>query len=186
MPTKNGLRIEYMPLTDLLPAVRNPKLHDEAGLDASLARFGYMEPVLMDERTERLVGGHGRQERCRAWKDEGRDAPANVRVRKADGEWLIPVTRGWSSENDKEAEAALIALNSLTERGGWNQRLLADMLSDLRSNDVPLDGTGYRSEDLDNILGSLAKRDTPPEEFKSFTPEDLPTDHTCPRCGFEF
>jgi hypothetical protein len=54
--------IEYQPLDELRPDPRNPKGHDVAGLRASLGRFGYAEPITVDERTGLLVSGHGRRE----------------------------------------------------------------------------------------------------------------------------
>lgn len=68
-------RIEFVPLADLPEAEVNPKGHDDGLIDASFDRFGYMEPVLLDERTGRLIGGHGRKRRLEARRDAGQDDP---------------------------------------------------------------------------------------------------------------
>jgi ParB-like chromosome segregation protein Spo0J len=57
-----SIRIEYLPLATLLKAPRNPKDHDIGLLHDSFSRFGFVEPIALNERTGRLVAGHGRQE----------------------------------------------------------------------------------------------------------------------------
>ena len=52
-----------MKVADLTPAEYNPrKISDEAmqGLTASIERFGLVQPVIWNVRTERVVGGHQR------------------------------------------------------------------------------------------------------------------------------
>lgn len=64
-------RIEMMPLADVKPALRNPKTHDAEAIGASVERFGYVEPMVLDERTGRLVAGHGRLEHLLALQKKG-------------------------------------------------------------------------------------------------------------------
>jgi ParB-like chromosome segregation protein Spo0J len=61
-----GRWIDYVPLDEIAEAHRNPKLHDRRGIRASVTRFGFVEPITIDERTGRLVAGHGRLEQLRA------------------------------------------------------------------------------------------------------------------------
>ena len=61
-PSERSLTIEYLPLSSLKPARRNPKRHDLGTLDQSLDRFGFVAPIILDERTKRIVAGHGRME----------------------------------------------------------------------------------------------------------------------------
>lgn len=166
-------RIEYVPLVDLPEAEVNPKGHDDGLIDASFDRFGYMEPVLLDERTGRLIGGHGRKRRLEARRDAGQDAPDGIEVRKRDGMWLVPVVRGWASLNDDEALAALVVLNQSTVAGGWQRDVLGTVLDDLRSRDVPLEGTGFSPSDLDEMLAELAAN-TEPIIDATVDPNDVP------------
>lgn len=145
---------EYMPIDRLVEAERNPKAHDDEGLDASLERFGYIEPIVMDERTGRLVSGHGRLRRLAARRERGEDPPEGVE-RRARNRWWAPVNRGWRSADDDEAKAAVIALNRIGERGGWLRDPLAEMLAELNSG-PGLGGTGYSPADLDSLLADLA------------------------------
>ena len=148
-------RIEYMPLADVVPAARNPKEHDGAGIRRSIDRFGVAEVVLLDERTGRLVAGHGRIEALAEMeRDETIDTPPDGVVLGEDGAWTVPVVRGWSSRSDAEAEAYLVASNRLAERGGADERALAELLEELADQQL-LDVTGYEQADLDALLDSV-------------------------------
>lgn len=157
--------IEYLPVVDVVAAERNPKGHDEAGIDASLGAFGYTEPILLDERTGRLVAGHGRLQALAraAAKAAGKSPKAKAAavpdgiIVDDEGRWLVPVVRGWASLSDAHAEAYLVASNRLTERGGWDERALAALLGDIDVADPNLlAATGYSDTDLAGLLERLA------------------------------
>src|SRR5688572_9588756 len=99
--------ITYARLSELVPAARNPKDHDLPSLMASLGRFGWTNPAVLDERTGRLVAGHGRWEACVALRAGGDPPPGGVYLDE-DGEWLVPLLRGWQSRDDAEAEAYIV------------------------------------------------------------------------------
>lgn len=143
-------------LDDLESARTNPKLHDLESLAASLGRFGYIEPIVRDGRTGRLVSGHGRAESIRAARDAGQDPPEGVEV-GADGAWMVYVATGWASKDDDEADAAVIALNRVGEKGGWDKVALADMLQSLDGNLV---GVGYSATDLSDLLAECSRDQT--------------------------
>lgn len=151
-------RIEYMPLEDVAPAARNPKRHRIGALTASVNRFGFVAPVLRDERTGQLVAGHGRLETLAGLREAGTAPPEGVRV-DAEGRWLVPVVAGWSSRSDAEAAAYLVADNRQGELGGWDAQELADLLEDLGEDVELLEATGYDSHDLVDMLKGL----TPPD-----------------------
>jgi hypothetical protein len=144
---------EYLDVRDLPEAVRNPKAHDDAAMAASIDRFGFVEPITMDERTGRLVSGHGRRTDIIRRLEAGQDPPEGVEVAE-DGRWLVPVTRGWSSRSDAEAEAFVVAANRIGERGGWDTDLLGQVLLDLRAMEDGLEGVGYLDDELDALLVS--------------------------------
>lgn len=149
-----ALTTVYVPLDDLVLDARNPKDHDLGLVHASIGRFGYIEPVIVDDRTGKLVSGHGRTLTLRQMRDAGQDPPAGITV-DGDGRWLVPSTSGWSSRSDEEASAALVALNRSVEAGGWNMDALTGILSELAEG-AGLDGVGYDAEDLDRLLEDLA------------------------------
>jgi hypothetical protein len=172
---------EYVPLDDIKRHPDNPKRHAAADIEASVTRFGYTEAVLVCERTGLLAAGHGRLDELERARSAGEDPPEGVTV-DDEGRWCAPVQRGWASKDDAELRAYLVASNRLTEKGGWDERLLVDILSDLRSEDGGgLDGVGYSAPDIDAMLANLAPP-IPPDQFPDVTEVD--TQHTCPKCGY--
>jgi hypothetical protein len=147
-------RIEYQTLDSVRPAPRNPKNHNADGIAASVDRHGFVEPVLMDERTGFLVAGHGRLAELRRKQSSGEKPPDGIAIDDS-GDWTLPVIRGWASKNDREAEAYLLAANQLTVSGGWESDGLAAILSELHELDVGLAGTGFEDDDLTKLLASL-------------------------------
>ena len=66
-----GMRIEEKPIAQLakMAAPFNPRrmqAHDLAALRRSLRRFGTVEPVIVNKRTDRIVGGHQRVKAAQA------------------------------------------------------------------------------------------------------------------------
>jgi hypothetical protein len=149
---EKGYRVEYVALSELQRWPRNPKTHDEKGLDESLARFGFTEPLVLDETSGKLVAGHGRMEALQRWQTEGKQPPKNIAVKGK--EWLVPVVRGIGFNNVQEAEAYLLASNRLTEIGGWDNDSLAEMLSSLQGADL-LKGTGYQPADVEAVFREI-------------------------------
>ena len=149
--------LEAVPLDDLKLDPRNPKGHDLDLLASSVGRFGYVEPVVIDERTGKLAAGHGRVIELRALFLEGKDPPEGVEV-DAEGRWLVPAVRGWASKNSKEAAAYLVASNRTSEAGGWDNQLLAEMMGGFSAEEFV--GVGYSPADLAALLNV-----EPPIEF---------------------
>lgn len=144
---------EYLPLDEIEPADRNPKGHDIPGIRRSLREFGFVGHGSIDERTGRLVIGHGRRLALIEMHAEGQDPPRHIRVLD-DGRWAMPIDRGWASDSDDQAEALLVADNMWTERGGWDTRALAEMLERLQAVHLH-EAAGFTSEQVEDILGSL-------------------------------
>jgi DNA modification methylase len=156
------LRIEYVPLSSLQIAARNPKKHALDQLGGSISRFGYVEPIIIDERTGRMVAGHGRRETLLRMRDSGEQPPTGVTQK--DNDWFVPVVRGWASKSDKDAEAYLLASNRHVELGGWDDPELAKLLQE-----IDLEGTGFTQDDLIELLDATAE----PVELQG-DPDEVP------------
>lgn len=126
------LHVEYVPLAQVIAWPRNPKLHDIDSIDDSISRFGFVQPLTVDERTGKLVAGHGRLEALQRMQAAGKPAPERVRDNGKD--WLVPVIRGVSFASEADAEAYLLADNRLVELGGWDNSKLLDVLTELSAN----------------------------------------------------
>lgn len=188
-PNPSAARIEFVEVDSVVPADLNPKAHDISNIIASLQRFGFVEPPVLNEKTGKLVAGHGRIEALRTMQDRGMDPPERIHV-SDDGVWSVPVIRGLSFASDKEAAAYLLASNRLTEKGGWVDELLVEALSDLNTDEL-LAGVGFTSAEVMDLISGVEKRlnnqaeaENPPENFPEIG--DVKTTHACPKCGFEF
>lgn len=153
--------IEYRPLSGLVSNPKNPKDHDLGLIVESIKRFGFNDAVIVDGRTGMLVGGHGRVEALRAMWNAGEPTPVGIeRVFEhqsagAKGDWLVPVQIGWSSKDDAEAMAFIIAANRSSERGGWNEPMLEEVLVALgKMGTEALIGTGYDDDDIHRLLNA--------------------------------
>jgi hypothetical protein len=135
-------KIVYAPLDEIEKAAENAKLHDPS-IGRSIKRFGVIEIMAIDDRTERLVSGHGRLEELIVARENGDDPPDGVKVR--DGAWLAPTVRGWASKDDQEAKAAGVALNETGRLGGNDQEELDRILDSLDD----LTGTGFDVPEVD-------------------------------------
>jgi DNA modification methylase len=143
------MQINYLPLSEIEPAIRNPKNHDLDALHESFSRFGFVMPLLKNMTTGRLTVGHGRLEELQRAKEGGQEPPKNIKVEGE--EWLVPVIEGHSFKDDTEAEAYLLADNRLVEVGGWTNEELVPILKDLRDRQA-LAGTGYTTEEVDKYI----------------------------------
>jgi len=144
-------RVEYLPLDDVLAAAdpQNPKDHDVDLIDRSVGRFGVIDVITRDDRTGRLISGHGRATTLGTQRDRGADPPDGVLVLE-DGTWTVPVNVGWASKNDDEARAALIVLNRATEAGGWIDDALLSALDSLAGTEISLSDVGFNEDDLES------------------------------------
>lgn len=174
-------RLEYMPLDDVLEADRNPRAHDDEAIGGSVGRFGFMESLVLDERTGKLVAGHGRRAELLRRREEGQRPPEGI-IERA-GRWLVPVLRGWSSRDDADALAAGIALNRTGERGGWKVAELIPALEELAAVDGGLDGSGYSVTDLEKLILDNAPPPPPRERAERL---DGHSEYECPSCGHKW
>lgn len=154
----NDYALDLVRLSELRADPANPKGHDVDLVAGSLARFGYIDPIVRDERTGYLISGHGRTDALRAARDAGADPPRGVHPTPAGDDWLVPVVVGWRSSDDTEARAALITLNRSTEAGGWVDDALLSLLEDLRAADA-LHSVGFTEDDIESLRARLMEVD---------------------------
>ena len=145
--------IRYLPIGDIQPDPRNPRAHDSIeDVKASILRFGFVDPIIHDDRTGQMIAGHGRVEALTdlhaAWlkaPKRSRKVPGGITV---DGDrWSAPVVFGWSSADDNEAAGLLMALNRLTETSKWIPDKQLALLNEIAESVRGLEGVGYTDED---------------------------------------
>lgn len=165
----------YEPIDALKPHPKNPKDHDLGAIIRSIQRFGYVTPIVIDERSSLVVSGHGRIQALAFMKKDGQEPPANVELDKK-GAWMVPVIHGVRFNSDAELDAFLIADNQTSFLGGWNEPALAGLLAELRERDASLMlTTGFDDEDLNDLLHILNAPDLEQaaEKFGDFDDSEL-------------
>lgn len=158
-----------VPVDSIAPDPRNARLHDERNLEAirrSLEAFGQRKPLVVWRHSP---GGAGRVTKAGSGTLEAarRLGWASVWVAWADG------------LTEAEADAYALADNRTAELASWDPESLRSGLASV-GDLAPL--TGFSAEEVGKILAAPAA----PQAPASFPEvgEDVPVDHTCPRCGF--
>src|ERR1700730_5986169 len=128
--------IELWPIDRLIPFDRNPRTHSEAQIAqiaASIAEFGFNNPILVDTKAG-IIAGHGRLLAAR--KLQLTEVPLIV---------LDHLT-------DAQKRAYVIADNQLALNAGWDEGLLAAELAALQQEDFNLGLIGFEDEELARLL----------------------------------
>lgn len=134
---------------------KNPKRHSLPDIIDSIKEHGFTSAPMIDETTSVMVAGHGRCKALEQMKFEEPNPPNGIGLGDR-GEWLVPV-QVYAFKSERSRDAYLVADNRISEKGGYDEQALADLLSDLAESDQGLTGTGYSNDDLDELLGELGE-----------------------------
>ena len=131
-------RIELWPVDRLKPYDRNARTHSPeqvTKIAASLAEFGFTNPILVDS-ADGIIAGHGR---LMAARELGlAEVPVIV---------LDHLT-------DAQRRAYVLADNKLAEMAGWDVDILRDEIAWLDHDDPALlEAAGFTDEELTGFLG---------------------------------
>ena len=165
------LQVEYLHPSKLRAYGRNARTHSPeqvAEIAASIKRFGFANPVLVDASLE-IIAGHGR-------------CAAAARL----GLTEVPVVR-LAGLTEEQVKALRIADNRLALNAGWDEALLAQELSDLQAADFNLDALGFADEELAGLMSGLQVGAPAPVKLDDKSADTKPPPmQRCPKCGFEF
>lgn len=142
--------IEKKNTKELLPADYNPRKDLKPGdkeyekLKRSIEQFGYVEPVIWNQTTGRVVGGH---QRLKVLIDMGMTEVDCVVV-----------------ELSEEKEKALnVALNKIS--GEWDNDKLALLIADLQGADFDVSLTGFEPAELESLFREDTKNGVSDDDF---------------------
>src|SRR5215831_10982402 len=151
------MKIADVPIDQIKPAAYNPRKDLKPGdpeydrLKKAIKEFDLVEPLVWNERTGNLVGGH---QRLKILKDRG-DTLATVSIVNMDV---------------RQEKALNLALNK--HAGEWDFAALAEVLRELRdlnTGDMDLDITGFSEAEIERAVnwlpanGGLTDEDAVPE-----------------------
>ena len=138
------MKIETIKIDALIPADYNPRKDLKPGdpeyekLKCSVEQFGYVEPVIWNKATGRVVGGHQR-----------------IKVLKE--LWLTELECVVVELDDDKEKALNIALNKIS--GEWDKEKLALLITDLQGADFDISLTGFEPAEIDDLFkGSMKDR----------------------------
>lgn len=163
------MKIRKIPIAQINPAPYNPRLDLQPGdpdyekLKRSLEEFDCVEPLVWNEQTGNLVGGH---QRLKVLQERG-DKTASASV----------------VDLDEAKEKALnLALNKIS--GDWDLPKLKDLLEELDTGDFDMDITGFDAGEIEDLMTQFHIPDSEPEYDESLA-DGIKT-VVCPECGHEF
>ena len=143
-----------LPLGQIIPYARNPRRNEKAiaTVAASIAEFGWRQPIVVDEGMV-ILAGHTRLAAAQQLGLE--TAPVHV-------------AKGLS---EAQARAFRIMDNRSGENAEWDNELLGLELGDLLDAEFDLGLTGFTDEELNALINGLAEDGTGPQEGEDDVPE---------------
>jgi hypothetical protein len=169
MDDRGKVNVKVIRFTEVIPMPDNPRVIDDValtGLRESVKRFGYVEPIVWNERTGHIVGGH---QRFKVLNLEGlKEAPMVV----------VDMT-------PEDEMAANLTLNNPEIEGEFSEGAL-ELLKSVQGADLDLFGKLR----LDDLTSDLEKKFAT-GGLKEFNNKEIDIasliegcDAKCPCCGF--
>lgn len=155
MNNLSNLVVTRRPVGDLKPYPKNARQHSRKQLRKiaeSLQRFGWTNPILIDE-SGMVLAGHGRLEAARMLG------------------WELVETICLAGFTGEEKRAYILADNRIAEEAGWDRELLAIEFSTLIEDGFEVELTGFDTIEIDRVLSFDVPSDSDEERV------DLPDEN---------
>ena len=155
------MNLQRIPIEKLKPAKYNPRKDLKPGdpayekIKRSLNDYGYVDPVIWNEVTGNIVGGHQRQ-----------------KILVAEGATEIDCVVV-HIENPQDEKAMNIALNKAV--GEWEPVALADLLSELQTSGYDLGATGFDAAEVNDLFSQVHDKDVADDDFDEDKAVEAPT-----------
>jgi ParB-like chromosome segregation protein Spo0J len=156
-------KVEWSPIGALRPNPRNARTHSKKQIKkiaASIRKFGFLNPVLVDD-ANMVLAGHGRLEAAKLEKLTH-----------------VPVIR-FDHLTAAQKRAYLIADNRIAERAGWDREILAielgELIDLLPAEELDVSLTGFEAPEIDLLLADLAPSRPEPEDILPALPRNAVT-----------
>jgi len=148
------MHVTDLPLAQIIPYARNPRRNEKAvaSVAASIAEFGWRQPIVVDEQMV-VLAGHTRLEAARQLGLE--TAPVHIAT----------------GLTEAQARAFRIMDNRSSENAEWDNDLLNLELGDLLEADFDLGLTGFTDEELNALLSGLSDEGDGAQEGEDEVPE---------------
>ena len=189
------MEISKIKLVDIEPAEYNPRQMSDTAkqkLRNSIETFGLVDPIIINTKNNRIIGGHQRYQVLLDMLME------NDNLAEREYDYLIKDDYGYvfdfnnlNIENEDYEKALNIVLNNTNLMGEYDYEKLGTIFEDLKFNGFNLEFTGF--DDLDfaeiELQNDLEFADidlTSNAEPEPSIEDDVPMTVTCPHCGETF
>lgn len=126
----------------LVPNPKNPNQHPDSQiqlLGRIIRRTGWRQPITVSKRSGFIVKGHGRL--AAALLEGVKEAPVDY--------------QNYTTEAEEYAD--LVADNRIAELAETDSKLLADILADIDTGEIPMELTGYTEDEVANLVTALSE-----------------------------
>lgn len=184
------MEIEKIKITDIKPAEYNPRQitsEELTKLTNSISTFGLVDPIIINLKNNKIIGGHQRYEVLINQHMLNNDFYGELNlIRMGDIGWIFTETDLKVEDEDHE-KALNLALNKIS--GEWDFEKLGEILDELTVNDFNIELTGFDdfevtelSFDKDILYDDEELLDSDLTEDKLEEKETV----KCPYCNEEF
>lgn len=126
----------------LVPNPKNPNQHPDSQiqlLGRIIRRTGWRQPITVSKRSGFIVKGHGR-----------------LAAALLEGVKEVPVDyQNYTTEAEEYAD--LVADNRIAELAETDSKLLADILADIDTGEIPVELTGYTEDEVASLVTALSE-----------------------------
>lgn len=180
---KELLPIIKKKVKDLKPAKYNPRKITDwqfEKLGYSMEEFGDLSGVVMNIRTDRIIGGHQRIKHIdpnseivkKPHKDKTGTVALGYIVDANGTQWTY-------REVDWEEQKELVANIAANKHGGdFDFPKLKEIIAEIDVGDFDIEVTGFSEDELNGLFDYE-------KEIKEKEIDELETDNKCPKCGFD-
>jgi len=157
------LTVIEVPIEELIPYVNNARTHSDeqvAQIASSIKEFGWTNPILVDG-DKGIIAGHGRLAAARKLKMD-----------------KVPAIQ-LEGLSEAQKKALILADNKLALNSGWDDKLLAIELADLKEMDFNISVIGFNIDEIEALdddpstdMPTLDDGDRKPFQQKTFTLHD--------------
>ena len=186
--------VSKIKLTDFKPADYNPRYMSEdekQRLRTSIESFGLVDPIIVNLKNNRIIGGHQRWDVLVDMVMEETNLAEKEYNLLTLGDVGLIFDKDITIKNEDYEKALNIALNKIS--GEWDYSKLSNVLDDLKLNHFNLELTGFDDLELNsyddlnfdtNFTSDVT--DDIPDDFQEVDVTDFEGQHKCPKCGFEW
>jgi DNA modification methylase len=147
------MELKKIKLTDIHEAEYNPRVMTESEmnkLENSLNEFGMVDPIIINLKNNKIIGGHQRYKAIlNKYYEEGEFNPELNLIRLGDVGWCFTDTDVTIKDENHE-KALNLALNKIS--GDWDNEKLNNIIEELSTEGFNIDLTGFTELEINDLI----------------------------------